>query len=289
MRFKLREYLLISKLRNEYLSSVIQIQKNYRSHLVSLNYKNISKKIKNMYTLYVELFSHCKSNIEIIIYPQPHNLYYTKLYQMHFCPLRKLYAFDIPRNAFQRCPSILNNTNNKILRFNFKINGNIFIDPCYQLVNIDNHYINQIDFTEIDEKIQNNKKAFQTHFLRKKITCEYKFIHNINKQKYSDNLYKNLSFDSEDEDEYNGLKIQTTGINDDTKSKMSTDYSDIGIEKHEIKRYRKRFVTDSMVMNSNITIKSILKGTRRMSSTLSCSEGISKQRKVSFGIVQFSY
>ena len=47
------------------------------------------------------------------------------------------------------------------LRFNFRINGNIFIDPSYQLVNIDNHYINQIDFAEIDERIQNNTRYFQ--------------------------------------------------------------------------------------------------------------------------------
>ena len=279
--------MIISKIRNEYLSSIIKIQKNYLSHLVSLNYKQISKKIKNVYSLYVELFPHYKSNIELLIYPQPQNMRYTKLYQMHYCPLRKLYACDIPKNVFQRFPSILNNTNNKKLRFNFRINGNIFIDPSYQLVNIDNHYINQIDFAEIDERIQNNKKVFQKHFLlRKNITCEYKVIKNINKH---DELYKNLSFDSENEDEYSGLKLQKTGINDDTKSKISTDYSDIGIDKHEIKRSRKRFVTDSIVMNSNIKRKSILKETRRMSGTLSCNERISKQRKVSFGIVQFSY
>ena len=288
-RIKIREYLILSKLRNEYISSVIKIQKNYLSHLVSLNYKQISNKIKNVYSLYTELFPHCKSKIELLIYPQPQNVCCTKLYRMHYCPLRKLYTFDIPKNVFQRFPSILNNTNNKKLRFNFRVNGNIFIDPNYQIINIDNHYINQIDFAEVDERIQSNKKDFQKHFLRNKMTCRYKLIENINKPTYSNELYKNLSFESEDEDEYRGLKLKKTVMNDDTKSKLSTDYSDIGNENCEIKRNRKRFVTDGIVINSILKIKSILKETRRMSGTLSCKERLSKQRKVSFGIVQFSY
>ena len=52
-----------------------------------------------------------------------------------------------------------------------------------------------------------------------------------------------------------------------------------------MKRNRKRFTTDSFMFNGVKNLKSILKGNMKMN----CVERRAKERKLSFGTVQFSY
>ena len=218
---------------------------------------------------------------------------------MQFCPLRKIYTFDFPKSIFKSQHKITKSSslsspsshaNAKILRFNFIINGKLLIAPHYQLINIDNHYINQIDFVEIDEKIKNNNKIINKYLYKSKSKCDYeiKYIQNINKHNKCSNLFHELSYDNdsegEDDDEYGGLRlgIKTNNNNNTIISKVSRECFNNGID---TKRIRKRFTTDSIMFNNVTHLKSILKCTMKMN----CVERRAKERRVSFGTVQFSY
>ena len=165
------------------------------------------------------------------------------------------------------------------------VNGNLLIEPHYQLINIDNHYINQIDFAEIDEKMKNNNKVINKYLYKTKSKCDYeiKYIQNINQHNKHSELFHDLSCDSEGEDdEYGGLRLHNKISNNDIISKVSRECFDCAIEK---KRIRKRFTTDSIMFSNINNLKSILKGKMKMN----CVERRTKERKVSFGTVQFSY
>jgi hypothetical protein len=258
----------------------------------------ISQKIKDMYTVYVKDLPYVKSNVEIVIYPEPHNINKKQIYKMKFCPLRKIYTFDFPKSIFKSQNKITkslslsspsSHSNAKILRFNFIINGKLLIAPHYQLINIDNHYINQIDFVEIDEKIKNNNKIIDKYLYKSKSKCDYeiKYIQNINnKHNKCSNLFHELSYDDDSEredDEYGGLRLGSKANNNNTIiSKVSRECFNNGID---TKRIRKLFTTDSIMFNNDTHLKSILKCTMKMN----CIERRAKERRVSFGTVQFSY
>ena len=255
----------------------------------------ISQKLKDMYTVYITVLPYVKSNVEIVIYPEPHNINKKQIYKMQFCPLRKIYAFDFPKSIFKSQHKITkslslslpsSHSNAKILRFNFLINGKLLIAPHYQLVNIDNHYINQVDFAEIDEKIKNTNKIIDKYLYKSKSKCDYeiKYIQNINQHNKCLNLFHELSYeDSEGEDdEYGGLRLGGKANNNTIISKVSRECFNNGID---TKRIRKRFTTDSIMFNNVTHLKSILKCTMKMK----CVERRVKERKVSFGTVQFSY
>ena len=86
---------------------------------------------------------------------------------MNFCPIRKRFVFDIPKKKFFL-------KSNKTLRFNFIVNDEIIVDNSFFSCNINNIFVNEINFIDIDNKI---KKLNETIYnFKKKLNMKKKYL-----------------------------------------------------------------------------------------------------------------
>ena len=105
-----------------------------------------------------------------------------KIYNLTYCPIRKIYLFEFPRNLLRRL----------IYKFFFILDGSKIIDPKFEIIkNNNNDFYNLINFKEIQEK------EFQIENEYSKIIESF----NYNKNNIS-NISTENSFSNDDEDNY---------------------------------------------------------------------------------------
>lgn len=267
---KIRIYLLTSQIIAKRREASNKIKSNIQIYITKKKFKEIHSKVKDCYSIYPS--SEGIDNVDIVIYTDPSNVKKGRCIPLKFCPLRKKFVFDVYKNKYRF---------NKIIRFNFVISHNEIIDPAFVSKKIDGKYVNEINFTEFDRKIEYLKNSV---YNIKTYTPRYidNFLYESLKRKSSDEETLKTSCNSiSDEDEYGNLRCGKENV-----SKSSTNLLSIAkeaktfVNERKVIKPRKRFTTDAGL---DQILKPILKN------KLSSSGRKITQRRVSFGTVQFSF
>ena len=144
----------IKKLRNE---SALKIQNIWKKYKMRFIVHKLSHKVRGCYTVYPEAKDALKMYIRIFTNELNKEEY--KIMRLDFCPIRKCFLKDIPKNKFY--------TSKKIMYFNFIKNDKIFFDEKYEKVLYNNEYVHKVDFSIydkgqklLDETIYNKKEFF---------------------------------------------------------------------------------------------------------------------------------
>ena len=261
------------------------LQKNYRLHLIHKNLKQILIKHNDNYSIYPS--KKPKKHISLKLFTDLRNCRIYKILPVRFCKTRNCYVFDIPKNKF---PS-----HKKIMRFNFIIDNFEYLDPDYKIVEFGDEKVNQVDFKLFDKKEEKLKNYYENIK-----TLNY---YSPKKNKFSNrnNLMKFKSFAESDicntdsEDDYikqNQTLAQMINNNYKQAFKNNNNNSDSYSSKtlpstflSETENYEKK---KSKKKNKVTRSGSILKVRSRSQYNNNGDDNIQK-KKVSFGIVQFSY
>ena len=177
----------IKKIRNQ---SALMIQKMWNRYINKLYIHKLSHHLSGCYSIYLDSKGRTKISIKIFYDEENKDNYQIK--SMRFCPIRKCFVFDIPKNKFY--------TQKKIMYFIFlNRNEEVFYDENYEKTFFFNEYVHMVDFSFIDK---NQKKCEEKE----------KEINNLStedEKEYSENLTLtptlNKTFKFE-EDEYSGLR-----------------------------------------------------------------------------------
>ena len=240
----------IKKLRNE---SALLIQKMWNKYINKLKIHKLSHHLTGCYTLYLEPKG--KTKVFIKVYCDESNKDAFKICKMDFCPIRKCFVFDIPKNKFF--------THKKIMHFIFlNRNKEPFYDDNYEKAFFFNEYIHTVDFSVIDK---NQKILEETKKKEKNYSKNYKHTHNdINtlstedEKDNSENLAltptpensikfkfdaKNINANENDSDEYIGLRpTESSDIQNSIKREKRYESFDVS---HSIKTKLKSILKDS--------------------------------------------
>ena len=240
----------IKKLRNE---SALLIQKMWNKYINKLKIHKLSHHLTGCYTLYLEPKG--KTKVFIKVYCDESNKDAFKICKMDFCPIRKCFVFDIPKNKFF--------THKKIMHFIFlNRNKEPFYDDNYEKAFFFNEYIHIVDFSVIDK---NQKILEETKKKEKSHLKNYKHTHNdINtlstedEKDNSENLAltptpensikfkfdaKNINANENDSDEYIGLRpTESSDIQNSIKREKRYESFDVS---HSIKTKLKSILKDS--------------------------------------------
>ena len=271
---KTKKFFLISQILTIRNSAALKIQ------LAFQNYKEISQKsllkklINKMKTCYsISPSKNNTTNAKIKIYYDLSDINKFKIINLNFCSIRKRYVCDIPKFKFLK--------SNKTFRFNFIINNEEIVDNNYKMKLINKKFINEIDFKLIDEKIKNlNEKIYYPII--------YKTISNRLRTKSNDSTEEEEKIfnSSEDEDDYKSLRAEKTKNDEKFVRKRTERISDDLSKTYKKNKFeiipskRKRNISSSEIFE----VKGILKS----SGSIFYSER-KKNRKISFGKVQFAY
>lgn len=120
------------------------INKKVQAYLTKRKYISLSLSLRNYYSLSPS-FDSSVTKMGVTIYTSSSNINNFKTYNMQFCPLRKRFVLDIRKTIFK---------DHKTLLFNFVVNDHIVIDSHFETVNINNNFINKLNFEEVENKIQ---------------------------------------------------------------------------------------------------------------------------------------
>ena len=175
----------IKKLRNE---SALKIQNMWKKYQLRNIVHELSHKVSGCYTVYPEAKDALKMYIRIFTNELNKEEY--KIMHLDFCPIRKYFLKDIPKNKFY--------TSKKIMYFNFIKNNKIFFDEKYEKVLYNNECVHKVDFSIYDQrqkKLDENKYNKKESFLK----CKY------NNSNSKDSIY----LSTEDEKEYSENSILT--------------------------------------------------------------------------------
>lgn len=251
---KIKEKLIIKRIAEQRKISALKIQnawKNYLLHLQTHKLAHhvdgcytISTSIKNVTKLYIKIFTNDFSNSEFKIIP------------LYFCPIRKSFLIDIPKNKFYGCQ--------KILHFNFIYQNKVIFDPNYQKVFFIDDYVHEINLNDIDKNKETSSKIYN-EFLSK---INSKDSENSTEGESFAILKKGKTQDFSDSEEYSGLRAR------------NFDGSD---EKIKINRRKKKY--ESCHLQVKIKLQSILLNSKDGHSKKEVNNG----RKVSFGSTVYSY
>ena len=223
----------------------------------------LAAKHKEFYSVYPtkKLFK----EISIKLYTDLRNPQKFKILPVKFCPIRNTYAFDISKSKFLK--------NKKIMRFNFIIDGKITIDPKYNYVPFGDNYVNQIDFKVVDTKIVKNFKKFDLSLEKK--TAE------TDSDEESDSspppIKKKRCIGLRKPKRFNSTNKTVLYVN-----KMDLSESERSVKRPSSKNLPKR------VKRTNSILKSRGASSEKKVEVLSKSTD-SVYKKVSFGVVQYSY
>ena len=177
---------------------------------------------------------------------------------MTYCPIRKLFYINIPKNKFIK--------SNKTMRFNFIIGGNTVIDKSYLIKLFNGEKVNEINFIEYDNKVKNLNYNFYNEFIKPKLTITKNYSSDISSEKET--------FSSEDEYSQLGKKI---------RPKLNESRKDDGI----IEKYKKRKRIISCDMTCHL--KLILRNKLGLNINRCETKINNKNKRVRFGSVEFSY
>lgn len=269
--------------------SAIKIQKRYKLYKQRKFFFSFARKHEEYYSIYPS--KEVKEKISIKLYTSLKDNKLYKILPVRFCEYRKKYVFDIPKNKF---PS-----HKKFFRFKFIIDGTVILDPKYKLVRFgEEEYVNEIDFNEFEKKEKLFKEKIK-EILNKNNENEKKTInkkHKMNKKPEENKLTENTL--KKNKKEINNLNIVTTVVkNTQILSDNDSPINDnrLNTLNYTIQKERKNTTStesshDSEKGNKRKRNRSILreKGSREKR-LKSISQDKNRIKKVTFGVVKFSY
>jgi hypothetical protein len=201
----------IKKFRNE---SAIKIQKMWNKYVNMLSIHKLAHHLTGCYTIYLE--SKGRTKVFIKIFCDESNKDVFHICSMRFCPIRKCFVLDIPKNKFF--------TQKKIMHFIFLNRKNeSFYDDNYEKAFFFNECVHKVDFSVIDK----NQKKLEEKKKKEKIKSEnskHSDINNLSTEDEKDNSesltltptpensikfkfdVKNINTNEDDTDEYSGLR-----------------------------------------------------------------------------------
>ena len=208
----------IKKIRNE---SALKIQKMWEKYITKIKVHKLAHHLTGCYTVTTDSKGMTKAFIKI--YYNEENINEYKILPLRFCPIRKIFACDIPKNKFF--------TSKKKMRFLFmNKNEEVFFDDNYKKVFFYNIYVHEIDFSSIDKNQKITEELYRKESIDRQKNNNSNLSSNIStedeKDKYikekgslspSPNNRKRFKFHlkNEEEDEYNGLRAPgCTGTRD---------------------------------------------------------------------------
>ena len=262
----------------------IKYKRDYNKNIIKT--QKLIKKIKDYYSISPTYNNMTK--ISIKIYYDPKDIKKFEIFPLKFCPIRKRFVFDIPKKKFFL-------KSNKTLRFNFITNDEIIVDNSFNSCNINNVFVNEINFIDIDNKIKKLNETIYNFKKKSKIRKNLKPIKILKLNEDSDETLnktndENDEFDSENssnEDNYivNSFKTMTPNIKFKIYSnKHMTSPLSLKTNFAETLSPNQPFKNSSTEI-FNFPYKSILKSRSNRNSFK-----ITKyKRKVSFGNVQYAY
>ena len=238
----------IKKLRNE---SALLIQKMWNKYMNKLKIHKLSHHLTGCYTLYLEPKG--KTKVFIKVYCDESNKDAFKICKMDFCPIRKCFVFDIPKNKFF--------THKKIMHFIFlNRNKEPFYDDNYEKAFFFNEYIHIVDFSVIDknQKILEETKKKEKNYLKNYKHTDINTLSTEDEKDNSENLAltptpensiqfkfdaKNINANENDSDEYIGLRpTESSDIQNSIKREKRYESFDVS---HSIKTKLKSILKDS--------------------------------------------
>ena len=245
---KIKQRIIILRILQIREKLAIKIQQYWKQSQLKLNIHKLAHHVHGCYSIYPSIND--ISKIFIKIYTSIWNTFDYKILPLRFCPIRKSFVIDIPKNKFYNC--------SKLLHFNFIYKDENYFDENYKKVFFIDDYVHELDLNNYDKRQQ---------------IFENKFNEIINKIN-SKNKIEDSSFEEDEEtDEYSDLKPNTFKSADIKESQLTTKCLK-----------EKRFESFDSFNKKNIT--SILKnfgGKRRNAKKLTLID----KRKVSFGTIEY--
>ena len=240
----------IKKFRNE---SAIKIQKMWNKYVNMLSIHKLAHHLTGCYTIYLE--SKGRTKVFIKIFCDESNKDVFHICSMRFCPIRKCFVLDIPKNKFF--------TQKKIMHFIFLNRKNeSFYDDNYEKAFFFNEYVHKVDFSVIDK----NQKKLEEKKKKEKIKSEnskHSDINNLSTEDEKDNSesltltptpensikfkfdVKNINTNEDDTDEYSGLRpAESSDIKSFVRRQKRYESFDVS-HSHLIKTKLKSILKDS--------------------------------------------
>ena len=240
----------IKKFRNE---SAIKIQKMWNKYINKLSIHKLAHHLTGCYTIYLE--SKGRTKVFIKIFCDESNKDVFHICSMRFCPIRKCFVLDIPKNKFF--------TQKKIMHFIFLNRKNeSFYDDNYEKAFFFNEYVHKVDFSVIDK----NQKKLEEKKKKEKIKSEnskHSDINNLSTEDEKDNSesltltptpensikfkfdVKNINTNEDDTDEYSGLRpAESSDIKSFVRRQKRYESFDVS-HSHLIKTKLKSILKDS--------------------------------------------
>ena len=240
----------IKKFRNE---SAIKIQKMWNKYVNMLSIHKLAHHLTGCYTIYLE--SKGRTKVFIKIFCDESNKDVFHICSMRFCPIRKCFVLDIPKNKFF--------TPKKIMHFIFLNRKNeSFYDDNYEKAFFFNEYVHKVDFSVIDK----NQKKLEEKKKKEKIKSEnskHSDINNLSTEDEKDNSesltltptpensikfkfdVKNINTNEDDTDEYSGLRpAESSDIKSFVRRQKRYESFDVS-HSHLIKTKLKSILKDS--------------------------------------------
>ena len=240
----------IKKFRNE---SAIKIQKMWNKYINKLSIHKLAHHLTGCYTIYLE--SKGRTKVFIKIFCDESNKDVFHICSMRFCPIRKCFVLDIPKNKFF--------TQKKIMHFIFLNRKNeSFYDDNYEKAFFFNEYVHKVDFSVIDK----NQKILEEKKKKEKIKLEnskHSDINNLSTEDEKDNSesltltptpensikfkfdVKNINTNEDDTDEYSGLRpAESSDIKSFVRRQKRYESFDVS-HSHLIKTKLKSILKDS--------------------------------------------
>ena len=273
--FKLKQKIIILRILKQRQISAKKIQNSWKKYLLYLKVHKLAHHVHGCYTISPSMKNVTK--IFIKIYTTEFNTSDYKIIPLRFCPIRKSFIIDIPKNKFCGIK--------KLLHFNFLYKDEIFFDDNYQKVFFIDNYVHELNLFQLDrkQKLLDNKYTEYIYKLKLQRLKDYGNSTDdesplLGKQfiSYNFDISKNEgNSDSEkNSDEYAGLR---------PVNKMKS--ADI----HKIIKYNKlKKEFESCDLTYNIGLKSILKNSNKKQNQKNFHAN-GNQRKVSFGTTEYRY
>ena len=240
----------IKKFRNE---SAIKIQKMWNKYINKLSIHKLAHHLTGCYTIYLE--SKGRTKVFIKIFCDESNKDVFHICSMRFCPIRKCFVLDIPKNKFF--------TQKKIMHFIFLNRKNeSFYDDNYEKAFFFNECVHKVDFSIIDK----NQKILEEKKKKEKIKSEnskHSDINNLSTEDEKDNSesltltptpensikfkfdVKNINTNEDDTDEYSGLRpAESSDIKSFVRRQKRYESFDVS-HSHLIKTKLKSILKDS--------------------------------------------
>ena len=244
---KIKQRIIILRILQIREKSAIKIQQYWKQSQLKLNIHKLAHHVHGCYSIYPSIND--ISKIFIKIYTSIWNTFDYKILPLRFCPIRKSFVIDIPKNKFCNC--------SKILHFNFIYKDKIYFDEKYKKILFCNDYVHELNLDDYDKKQQTFDNIYN------------EIIDKINLK----NKIENSSFEEDEEtDEYSDLKPNTYLSNDSKEMKF--------IKKSLME---KRFESCDLIKKNYSSILRNPYGKRRNNKKLT----LIAKRRVSFGTIEY--